>query len=385
MNLAIFFDPLAEELVSSAFSATTLAARVTPFLSVFPDWRAADLAVIGLDEWRGSAAGAPATHGADEVRRRFYQLQKGAGVVRLADLGNLRPGLTLEDTYQRLREIISALLEHGTVPILLGGSHDLDYGQFLAYETLERTVSFATIDARVDMAEQDGSRPEDSHLRRMLMHEPNFLFSFAQLAHQQYLVAPDVLAALQQMHFDRLRLGQVRDDIRQAEPLLRHADFVSFDIAAIRWNDAPGYYPANPFGLTNEEAAKLAWYAGLNDRLTSFGLYGYRPDHDSHGLAASVLATMLWYFVEGYYHRCPEPDFQSKRYIRYAVGLPDSRETPGKLVFYKSKHTEKWWLEVESLANSSVKRIIPCSYEDYIHAAQGDMPNRWFLTQALLG
>ena len=146
MNLAIFFDPLAEELVSSAFSSTTLAARVTPFLSVFPDWRAADIAVIGLDEWRGSAAGAPATHGADEVRRRFYQLQKGAGIIRLADLGNLRPGLTLEDTYQRLREIISALLEHGTVPVLLGGSHDLDYGQFLAYETLERTVSFATID-----------------------------------------------------------------------------------------------------------------------------------------------------------------------------------------------------------------------------------------------
>ncbi len=58
--------------------------------------------------------------------------------MRLVDLGNLRPGLTLEDTYQRLREIIGALLEENTVPILLGGSHDLDYGQFLAYETQER-------------------------------------------------------------------------------------------------------------------------------------------------------------------------------------------------------------------------------------------------------
>ncbi|MDF7814614.1 formimidoylglutamase [Hymenobacter sp. YC55] len=385
MNLAIFFNPLPEELVSSVSSSSTLAGCVSPFLDVFPDWRTADIALIGLNEWRGSAAGTPPVQGADEVRQRFYQLQRGTGVIRLADLGNLRPGLTLDDTYHRLREIIAALLEHGTVPILLGGSHDLDYGQFLAYETLDRTVSFATIDARVDMAQEAGSRAEDSHLRRMLMHEPNFLFSFAQLGHQQYLVAPDVLAALEKMHFERLRLGQIRDDIRQAEPLLRHADFVSFDIAAIRWNDAPGYYPANPFGLTNEEAAKLAWYAGTNDQLTSFGLYGYRPDHDVHGLAAATLATMLWYFVEGFYHRCPEPDFQSKRFIRYAVGLPDTPETPGKLVFYKSKFTEKWWLEVESLANSNVKRIIPCSYEDYIHAAQGDMPNRWFLTQALLG
>lgn len=382
MNLAIFFDPLREELIPASAAPSTLAAYVTPFLHTFPDWRAADLAVIGLHEWRGSAAGAPALHGADEVRRRFYQLQKGSGSLRLVDLGNLRPGLTLEDTYQRLREIIAALLEHNTVPILLGGSHDLDYGQFLAYETLDRAVSFATVDARVDMAEQDGSAPEDSHLRRMLLHEPSFLFNFAQLAHQQYLVAPEVLAALEKLHFETLRLGQIRDDTRQAEPLLRQADFVSFDVAALRWNDAPAYYPANPFGLTNEEAAKLAWYAGHNDQLSSFGLYGYRPDYDQHGLAAATLATMLWYFVEGYYHRRHENDFQSSRFLRYAVGLPG---TPAKLVFYKSKRTEKWWLEVESLADSDVKRIVPCSYQDYLRAAQGDLPNRWILTQALLG
>ena len=42
-------------------------------------------------------------------------------------------------------------------------------------------------------------------------------------------------------------------------------------------------------------------------------------------------------------------------------------------------------LEVESMADSEVKRIVPCSYEDYFRAAQGDLPNRWILTQALLG
>jgi hypothetical protein len=64
------------------------------------------------------------------------------------------------------------------------------------------------------------------------------------------------------------------------------------------------------------------------------------------------------------------------------VGLPG---TPAKLVFYKAKRTEKWWLEVESLADSAIKRVVPCSYEDYVYAAQGDLPNRWILTQALLG
>ena len=144
MNLALFFDPLPETLTEAAPAPTTLAAYATRFTETFPDWRTADLAIIGLDEWRGSAAGPPSPrrHGANEVRQRFYQLQKGTGLLRLIDLGNLRPGLTLEDTYQRLREIIGALLEENTVPILLGGSHDLDYGQFLAYESQDRAINF---------------------------------------------------------------------------------------------------------------------------------------------------------------------------------------------------------------------------------------------------
>ena len=385
MNLALFFDPLPDDLTAAPASPTTLAAYAARFGDTFPDWRTADLALIGLDEWRGSAAGAPTFPqvGANRVRQRFYQLQKGSGPVRLVDLGNLRPGLTLEDTYLRLREIVAALLEHNTLPILLGGSHDLDYGQFLAYETLERPISFTVVDSRLDMAERSAhGRAEESHLRRLLVHEPNFVFSFAQLAHQQYLVPPEVLAALEKLNFETLRLGEIRKDLKQAEPLLRQADFVSFDVASLRWQDAPGYQPANPFGLTNEDAAQLCWYAGHNAQLSSIGLYGYRADQDPHGLAAASLATMLWYFLEGYYHRQPETDFASRRFIRYAVVLPG---TPAELVFFKSKRSGKWWLEVESLADSAIRRVIPCTYQDYLHAAQGDLPNRWIRLQALLG
>ena len=384
MNLALFFDPLPETLTAAAPAPTTLATYATCFTETFPDWRSSDLALIGLDEWRGSAAGAPAPtkHGANEVRQRFYQLQKGTGAIRFVDLGNLRPGLTLEDTYQRLREIIGALLEENTVPVLLGGSHDLDYGQFLAYETQDRPISFAVVDARPDMAEPGpGTPPEDSHLRRLLVHEPNFVFSLAHLAHQQYLTPPEVLVALEKLHFETMSVGEVRADRRQAEPLVRQADFMSVDIAALRWQDAPGYYPANPFGLGNEEATQLCWYAGHNEQLSSFGLYGYRADQDLHGLAAATLATMLWYFVEGFYHRKPETGFGTFRFLTYTVVLPGN---PDRLVFYKSRRAEKWWMEVERLGDNAVKRVVPCTYEDYLNASQGDLPQRWIRLQALL-
>ena len=392
MNLALFFDSLPDELLAPTAVPTALAAYLTPFGEAFPDWRAADLAIIGLDEWRGTAAGPPPPghHGANRVRERFYQLQKGTGSLRLVDLGNLRPGPTLEDTYQRLREIVAALLEAGTVPLLLGGGHDLDIGQFTAYEALNQSITFAVVDAKPDMGLPLPSAPADAtHLRRLLTHEPNIIFSCAHLGHQQYLTPPDVLAAFEKLHFETMSVGEMRADRSLAEPVLRQANFLSLDIAAIRWQDAPGYYPASPFGLGNEDAAQLCWYAGHNEQLTSIGLYGYRPDHDPHGLAAATLATMLWYFIEGYYHRKPETGFGTYRFLTYTLVLPSSgHDEPTELVFYKSRRLDtdnKWWMEVESMADRSLKRIVPCTHQDYLQAAQGDLPRRWFRTQALLG
>ena len=386
MNLALFFDALPEALTGPAASPSSVGAHTTRFAENFPDWRAADLALIGLDEWRGTAAGpppaGPAT-GPNRVRERFYQLQKGSSPLRLVDLGNLRPGLRLDDTYQRLREIVGALLEAGTVPLLLGGGHDLDYAQFMAYETQGQSINFAVVDARPDMALPHPSTPaEDSHLRRLLQHEPNFVFSCAHLGHQQFLTPPEVLAVFEKLHFETMSAGELRADRRLAEPVLRQADFLSLDVAAIRWQDAPGYYPASPFGLSNEDATQLCWYAGHNAQLSSLGLYGYRPEHDPHGLAAATLATMLWYFIEGFYHRKPETGFGTYRFLTYTLVLPG---TPAELVFYKSRRADKWWMEVESLADASLKRIVPCTHQDYLHAAQGDLPQRWLRTQALLG
>jgi hypothetical protein len=156
---------------------------------------------------------------------------------------------------------------------------------------------------------------------------------------------------------------------------------ISFDIRALKHNDAPGYEPANPFGLTGEEACQLCWYAGLNDSLSSFGIYEYNPALDVRQVTASTMAVMLWYFVEGYYHRKNETDFTSNKFLKYAIGFHDN---PNKMVFYKSKVSDKWWMEVEPMRPEKQPKIIPCSYEDYLLAAKGEIPNRWILTQSRL-
>ncbi|RAU81500.1 formimidoylglutamase [Pontibacter arcticus] len=389
MNLSIFFEPLNEDVFAHLKNPRTLGAYIERFESKFPDWRGADIALIGINETRGrSTEATDLPEQTDEqtparaVRKKLYSLFKGAGRCQLVDLGNLRPGITLEDTNLRLKEIVEVLISHNTIPVLIGGSHDLEYGQYLGYEHLDRAVNMVTVDSSLDMTEESTAPANKKQLRQILMHEPNYLFSLSQIGYQSYLVEPEVMGTLEKLNFEAYRVGEVRRNLPEMEPVIRMADLLTIDISAIRHQDAPAYEPANPFGLTGEEACQLCWYAGQNDALTSFGIYEYDPALDPREVTAMTIATMIWYFVEGFYNRKNELNFSDKQFTKYAVAFNDG---PDRMVFYKNRNSEKWWLEVEPLSADKGKRIVPCSYEDYLNAIKGEIPNRWILAQARIG
>jgi hypothetical protein len=56
------------------------------------------------------------------------------------------------------------------------------------------------------------------------------------------------------------------------------------------------------------------------------------------------------------------------------------------LVFYKSKRSEKWWMEIphQDLDKFDRNTIIPCSYQDYQLAQSGEIPERWINAQLKL-
>ncbi|MCX2741378.1 formimidoylglutamase [Pontibacter anaerobius] len=388
MNLSIFFEPLSEDTFATLTKPRTLGSYISRFVGKFPDWRSADIAILGVNETRGrntEQEDAPELTVAPArlVRQKLYGLNKGTGRCQIVDLGNLRPGITLEDTHLRLKEIVEVLISHNTIPVIIGGSHDLEYGQYMGYEHLDRVVNMVTVDSSVDMTEDTDAAPNKKQLRQILMHEPNYLFSLSQIGYQSYFVEPEVMATFEKMHFESYRVGEVHRSVQEMEPVVRVADLLTFDISAIRHQDAPATEPANPFGLTGEEACQICWYAGLNDNLTSLGIYEYDPTLDDRGLTAMTVATMIWYFVEGYYHRKNETNFNSRNFTKYAVAFTD--DNPDRMIFYKSRSSEKWWLEVEPLSSEKGSRIVPCSYEDYLQATKGEVPNRWILTQARIG
>lgn len=385
MDLTILFSPIDDSVYSDISSPSSFYKSIRIFGDKMPTYKDAHIAIFGIKESRGTVINQGASEGPDEIRKKLYNLKKGNGSYRIVDLGNLNVGHNLEETYVRISEVCRMLLESNVLPVLLGGTHDLDYGQYCGYETMNKLVSLLNVDAFLDLEDKNESANNQQHIHKILLHEPNFLFSYTHLAYQSYLIDPLSVSILEKLYFEAFRVGQMRTGLQEMEPTIRNADMLSFDITAIRSSDAPGNANTQPFGLTGEEACQICWYAGLNEKLSSIGFYEYNPQKDDESRkTATVISTMIWYFIEGYYHRKNEQNFRSNDFMKYLVALNGEPET---IAFYKSKISEKWWMEVPyptGREKYSRNSIVPCSYSDYQLATKGDVPERYISTLAKL-
>ncbi|MCC5930053.1 MAG: formimidoylglutamase [Cyclobacteriaceae bacterium] len=381
MNFKIFFSPIPENAVYDISDQGSFYKNIHVFTSEQPDPVAHNIAIIGLPDEKDQET-AENYFAANAIRAKLYRLKKGFGKYRISDLGNLRPGVDLAETNLRLKEVCQALLARDVLPIIIGGNHHYTYGQYTAYEALEKLVSVVCVDARLDISEEKKELGADNHIHKMFMHEPNFLFNFCLLAYQSYLIDSDMLKMLEKLYFEAHRLGHLRQNLSEMEPVIREADMLSFDISAIKSSDAPGAFRGLPFGLTGEEACQICWYSGINEKLSSAGFYGYDlTSDDPQQKTAFVIATMIWYFIEGFYHRKDESNFRGHDYFKYVVYMPAE---PATLNFYKSKLTDKWWMEVPYPSGKFMYErnlIVPCSFSDYQIAQKGEIPERWIYTQ----
>jgi formiminoglutamase len=382
MNLQSFFNPIPNHLFQQVYKPNAFFNILDFHGNEFPEMEGIQIALIGLTEKRGISNNESIERGALEIREKLYHLKKGQVSNKIADLGDLINGNTLEETYNHLKTVCEFLIQQQILPVLFGGTHDLDIGQYLGYQNLDKLVSLLTIDAKVDMEEE--GQPVETHSQDIILHQPNFLFNYTHLAYQSFLTDATLINVLEKLHFDHVRLGNIKDNIHEIEPLIRNADLVSIDINAIQSADAPGAADAQVFGLSAEQACLLSKFSGANEKLSSFGIYGYQPYYDDNrNKTASVVATMIWYFIEGFYERKDNLSFKSVDYIKYSVAMDNH---PSLMIFYKSIRSEKWWMEIPQPEAGKFERysIIPCSYQDYLLAQSGEVPERWINAQLKL-
>lgn len=313
---------------------------------------------------------------ADEIRSYLYGLSGILPAGDLVDLGNLREGKTGADTRIGLTDVITDLGKAHKIIVLIGrDTHDV-FTCGKAYTRLETPYNLAVIDSIIDVM-PDNQSPRSHYLNDLVSDPDGCLYDFVHLGYQSYLNDTDSFDRMGELYFEYHRLGALREDIRESEPVFRNSDLVVFSMNAIRQTEAPGVTFPSANGFTAEESCQLARFAGLSDKLSLFALAGFQADRDRGGQTSALAAQMIWHFLQGTNQRKSDYPFGDiKLYQKYLINLPN---TGFNLTFYKSPASGRWWVEVPYPDSKYPRSLyVACSPRDYQIACDGEVPDRWW-------
>lgn len=373
-----FLKPLHEDLVHfiSELSNQSMGKKISLHTNdELPNLKGANVALITVDEYRGLDTDNPDVDFI-EFRKCFYSMFPGNWVLNLIDLGTICPGNTLDDTYFLLKSICEDLIKEKIIPIVVGGSQDLTYPMYRAYDNLDQMVNVTVVDHSFNFSKENGL-PGNSYLSRIIVEEPCNLFNYANIGYQTYFNSQEEIDLIEKLFFEAYRLGEISANVALSEPIFRDTDLVSFDFTSVQSSYSGNFNSFFPNGFSGKEICSLARYAGISDKVSSFGLFNFFNSPKE----VTLVAQCLWYFLEGIAFRSHDYPFGSKEnYYKYIVPIDEE-----ELVFYKSDKTGRWWIEIPFISdvNNKLKRntLLPCTHEDYLAACEQEIPERWWKAQ----
>jgi len=343
----------------------------------FPDIEKIKIAIIGVLENRGAENFIDKEINLVTIRKELYGLFPGNWQSSIGDLGDIIAGNSIEDTYFALQKVASKLIKKGIIPVIIGGSQDLTYPLYRAYDNQEQMVNLVSIDSKFDFGKQEEGISAKSYLSKIILEEPNNLFNYSNIGYQTYYNSQEEIDLIEKLYFDAYRLGEISNNIELAEPTFRDADIVSIDLNAVMSSYSGNFVKFTPNGFDGKEICSLSRYSGISDKVSSLGIFNHNDTIEE----SVLIAQIIWYFIEGVNYRSNEYPFGTKEnFLKYIVPL----ETE-ELIFYKSNKTGRWWIEINYFVGQHNKlkknTLLPCSHEEYLAACNNEIPERWWKAQ----
>ena len=366
-------EPVFEHLTRQAGFAHNIAIHTEN--SALKDLSKFKIALIGVPDGRNSP-NTGSLKGPDMVRTQLYKLSKIPGRAKIIDLGNMKQGITFNDTLAGLADILTELIQENIFPVIIGGSSALvpSIDRALSLQKIRYTLT--SVDPRIDFSSERKEPDSYNYLNTILNNHKSTFSHYINIGYQTYLNDPQVINRFTKRRSELVRIGDVRQAIYLTEPLLRDTDAAIFDISAVRQSDAPGTMNPSPNGFYGEEICLLSRYAGISDNLKVFGLFDVNPEFDIRNQTTGLAAQILWFFLEGFSQKQYEtPAINSNnsgRFIKYHVRVTNLDDD---MIFVKSNLTDRWWMELSVEKDRNL--YVACSHEDYLKANRNEVPDRW--------
>ena len=122
MEISVFLNNIKQDFIESCnlYHPKQIGNTITIYKEGvdLPELDEFQLAIIGVEEDRNSFDNTGSKDAPNAIRRALYQLFNHWNNVNIIDLGNIKTGFEIEDTYFALSNVFTTLMKHRIIPII---------------------------------------------------------------------------------------------------------------------------------------------------------------------------------------------------------------------------------------------------------------------------
>jgi len=375
-----YLCPLSEDLIEfkSNLSRGTLGSNITLYNSEKTDYSSIDIAIVGLNEYRNSDEISDESLNLENFRREFYSLFYGNWSANILDLGDVISGKSYSDTYYAVNSIHQDLINQNIVVIFIGGGQDFTFPIFQSLSKKHNKVNISSVDNKFDFGKIKKQFSSSSYMSEIIMDKKNSLNHFCNLGYQTFLNSQEEIDLLNKFNFESHRLGEITEDIKIVEPVLRETNLLTVDFKSIKSSEL-NFVHNYSNGFESSQFCSVLRYAGMSNSINSVGLFELLDS----SISSALLSQSIWYFIEGYCLRIKEdPNSSNFKGYTYNVFCEGTN-----LKFYNSELSQKWWVEfINEIETKNISSLLPCNKRDYLMACDGTFSDRliMFLKRELI-
>jgi hypothetical protein len=327
-----------------------------------------DAVVIGLpDNDQGNDFA-----GADCMRNELYKLASLTKSLSILDLGNLKCSNNIGENIETLYKVLQILYPLSVKIVLLGGNAHLQNKVIYNFYKIEQyPLNYVDVNSIITW----DNFPIDPLAINPVNSVSQNQLNYINLGFQLYYVEKEILEFLHDANFEAYRLGLIRNNVSNFEPIVRDANVLSISLDSVKFSDAPAARFSSPNGLSGDEMCQLAFYGGYSSSLKIFNISDIETASDPRNTTSALASQALWYLFEGFANNTYEdPGLNPENFAKYHIHIDMANQD---LAFYFSNLTQRWWMEV-SLDSDKRKILVSCNASDYELACKQEIPERWW-------
>ena len=172
--------------------------------------------------WRDEGSGIfiGKSNAADLVRKQLYQLHYWHTDIKIADIGNVKAGVSAVERQLCALSQTSAgriTADEKTI-VILWRFHDITLAQYAAHRK-QPVIEATRIDAMIDL--RGKPLPHGKFYWKCLPGNQNMVKALQSYGFQSYFIHPRMLETMDKLRF-RFIVGIVKEDIEEMEPFREH-------------------------------------------------------------------------------------------------------------------------------------------------------------------